>query len=319
MTFLYILTSDGKDEYIDMTYLSSSFLRFNHPLSTILVLCDTFSYGPVINSGHPLLELIDNLNYCDTPDGSAGWRNRYMKCRMRELIKGDFLYLDADTIPVKPLDRIFTIRESFAAANNHSTDIRSNFYGYEKDIFDEMKWSYPVKHFVNGGVLFWRDVEEAYNLSRLYISCWTASSSKKGFHFDQPALNAALVQWSGPFHVLDNKFNAQLKGNLVAAIDAYVWHFYSAAPPVYKDYLTAGLLRIRNGKKINRRFIKRVQKARIPFEARSKREEKEFISHIYSEGNNFTFPNPQSRKKTFRDHFSTAIRYILNLIGIIAD
>jgi lipopolysaccharide biosynthesis glycosyltransferase len=286
MYFVYVLTSDGKDKFLDMTYLSASMIRYIHPDARITILCDETSYQPVINSRHALLKTVDDFLSCPTPDFPASYRNRYVKCRMRQLVKGDFLYLDSDTLARKSLESLFEIKESFAAANNHNRELPENFGWNDKDVYDKIGWTYPEKHYLNGGLQFWRDADAAYRLAELYIEKWTILQ-QAGFHFDQPALNAAIVEWKGEYRVLDNKFNAQIRADLRSGIDASLWHYYqtNTTSPVYKEYFTIGLNKINATGKINRRFKSKVVHSRLPYEINSKKTEARLINTILLKGN----------------------------------
>ncbi|MFZ4401909.1 MAG: putative nucleotide-diphospho-sugar transferase [Bacteroidales bacterium] len=288
MTFLYILTSNGKDEFIDMTYLSASFLRYLHTKANIVLITDSQSALIIKNSNHPLLKIINNVISIITPEGTQKWKSRYLKSHMRELISGDFLFLDSDTIPLKPLDKLFEIMLPIAAANNHSKDISTNFISYEKKLYDDLQWSYPNKHYLNTGVMFWKEDAKAYKLSKLFIHKWEQSQFE-GYHYDQPAFNAALTEWDGEYYVLENNFNAQFRSNIKVSIDAKLWHFYSSNyNEIYKDYYSIGLEMIRKNKELDFKFIKKVTNSRIPFETNTKRQEEKIIKLINEKGENFS-------------------------------
>jgi len=279
MTILYILTSEGNDVFIDMTYISASLVKFNHPAARIIIAVDHITNDNLQVCKHPLLNICDEIKVCNTPEGKPNYRNRYVKCRMRQLISGDFLYLDADTLPVRPIEDIFKIDKDFAAASNHSLPYNLNFISYEKEMFSAFTWPVPEQNYINGGVLFWKDNPETHRLSDLYIEKWT-QSNKAGFHYDQPALNAALNEWNGSFQILDNKFNAQYTMNFPVSVDAHIWHSYFSEPEQYSnDFFRMGIEAINDDSKF-KSFIKTITQARIPIFIKSKRETLNIIKKV---------------------------------------
>ena len=284
MTFLYILTTDGKDKFIDMTYLSVSFLRHIHPESKICIVCDSISATFLNNSSSPLLKIIDEIISIETPDGTNVWKSRYLKCRMRKFIKGDFLFLDSDTIAVKRLDEIFNCPYTVAAANNHSKTYSSNFIGIDQELYIQMGWTFPHKHYLNTGVLFWKDNTDANFLADLYLNRWQDSQTR-GYHIDQPAFNVALADWKGEYCVLDDIYNSQFRPNILASVDASVWHFYNSDINIkLRDYFLLGLEIIRKKNTVTKEFINKVISCRLPFETKNLKREDELLKKILIKG-----------------------------------
>lgn len=284
MKFLYILTSNGRDKYIDMTYVSAVFLRYLHPNSQVLLGCDSQSFDGISKSGHPLIKLVDDVISCETPDREPSWRNRYVKCRMRRLLSGNFLYLDADTMPVKPLMDLFSIRGDFGAVSNHNRSIENNIDSRERHVFLSNDWRLPTQLYVNGGVLYWADTKKAHELCNMYIHKWEQASAG-GNYYDQPALNAALVEWAKSFEILDHKYNAQFIMNPRMGVDAHIWHkYFSVNVDKFRDYFSDCLdLFVTNGF-IDESYIRRVLQARIPYVTKTKGMEAKLIRAINQKG-----------------------------------
>jgi hypothetical protein len=281
-----------------MTYLSAAFLRHLHPHGTILLLSDIDSAEAIKKSNHEVCAIINKIIAVRTPEGSQIWKSRYLKTHMREMISGDFLFLDIDTIPVKPLDQIFDCQESVAVAQNHSTDLRTNFDFFEKDIYDKLNWPHPKKNFVNTGVIFWKDNSAAHRLSDIYIQQWSDIVTA-GYHYDQPAFNRALEILDQPYQILDNRYNAQFRPNILAGIDASLWHFYASDySESIPDYYSDGLAMISKDKRLSHSFISRVCKARIPFITTSKQKERRLIFLINQKGSKVNYKDYELSQKS---------------------
>ncbi len=98
----------GSDELLDA---SKSYAKVN-------VLVDDISDKHLRNYPE-LLELIDEVVIGNVPENySPKERSRELKTRVREYIKGDFFYIDTDTIICKSLDGIdeFSEKEGWDVA-----------------------------------------------------------------------------------------------------------------------------------------------------------------------------------------------------------
>lgn len=89
-------------------------------------------------------------------------RSRILKTKMRELIAGDFLYIDCDTIICESLENIQNIKNSAAVLDGHSrvtTDLTKIQLIIERAERFHFSVGYHDKHF-NSGVLWCKDDEK---------------------------------------------------------------------------------------------------------------------------------------------------------------
>ncbi len=280
MKALYILTSTGKDIYIDLTYISVVFLLHTNPQVDVNIACDKESFEAIKNSNHPLFDLDLKLISVSTPEGKPSWRNRYVKCRMREIISGDFLYLDGDTIVRNSIHEIFNLSCSFAAASNHNTTYPSNFNNREKIVFESNNWTLPFGHYYNAGIMYWKDNASTRKLSDLYIQKWH-QSSKAGIHFDQPALNSALIDWQGELSEFEGKYNAQFINDYRLSVDAVIWHRYLSGGIKYPlDYFELMLQELKNEGELSFISIEKVLSVRCALVSKSEENEKSILNLI---------------------------------------
>lgn len=310
MLILYVLTSTGNDVYIDLTYISALFLLKTNPNAKVNIACDEESYQLIKSSNHPLTELKATFISVTTPQGSPSWKNRYVKSRMRKLISGDFLYLDGDTIVRNSLNEIFKTPCSFAATSNHNIDYPSNFDEREKGIFRINNWNLPQQNYYNAGVMFWRDTEEMQQLADLYISKWE-QSSRQGIHFDQPALNSALLDWGGNICLLEQAYNAQFINDYRISFDAIIWHrYYSGGTKYPLDYFQLILDRLAQRESISDDHVAKVLSAKCVLVSRNSRNERNLVKLINKK-------NGVVNKVDYYRHQTSLIRRILNKLNKI--
>lgn len=267
MQCVYALTSDGKDIFADMTRVSMLSLRLSNPKAHIVLACDASSKIALEQCKHPVLDECDTVVSIPTPEGSAGFRNRYVKTSLRQHLPGAFLYLDADTVIRGNLSEIFEMTTSFSAAPNHSgsgdpTEMPSD----ERETFAVLGWPLPTQYYVNGGVLFFADTVEAHKFSKLWHEKWLSSVAQTGRFRDQPSLNSAVKESKVPFAWLPMHFNAQVDVRPAIAPNASVWHLYSsngsfAMKTVFDQYI----LRLQEGKSLTPLCIERLCQSRHPW------------------------------------------------------
>lgn len=211
---------------MNMTYYSASVLKYSNPQSYITLGTDDLSISELERRKHPLLKIVDNVTYIKAHESrDPKFRSRYLKCNMRNLLAGDFVFLDSDVLPIKDLSIFNTIIEDVAAASNHSSQYPKNLSKKEYNIFIENSWKLPSNYYYNSGVIFWKDTNQAKLLGDTWLSKWL-QSSVKGTHFDQPAFNSAINSLDFPVCLLSDKYNSQVTSNPTSSFDASIWHFY---------------------------------------------------------------------------------------------
>lgn len=267
LSFLYVLVSDPSGKYSDMTAVSASFLRYIHPEARIRVLCDPSTRDALVMIGHPLLGLADEVIAKEAPYADLQSRNRYLKSRMRLLIDGDFLYLDADTLPIGKLDELFLIKEPVALAHNHNRRYPENFPDSEKEYYRKCGWNIPSDgHYLNAGVIFWRSCPDAIELTRHYQQAVDSIHRNGLIIRDQPAFNRALSVWGGEVGILPDRYNAQVEANPLSGLDASLWHFYESVNTGKKrTFLDEGLDLFHSQGYVDAGFMEKVRRSRIHF------------------------------------------------------
>jgi lipopolysaccharide biosynthesis glycosyltransferase len=282
-TFLYILAWRPGEDYADITLLSISFLREVHPDGHILLLTDQETGKALDDASHALLSLSDKVIVSEVPLADSSVRSWYLKSRMRRLVQGDFVFLDADTIIRERIDEVFQITAPIAMAENHSRRYPENFPDMERVVYEKNGWPAPGNgHFFNSGVIFWREDPEAYRLSQLWEQFWDLSVSN-GCGYDQPALNFAIEKSGVSFQVLDDRYNAQIRANPAAGVDAAVWHFYQTDRRWFPDdWFSLGKKRIRNGEEIDAQFLRLVIASRTPYPIEESRSVSDMITYLGS-------------------------------------
>jgi len=235
MKFLYVVVSDNTDYYYEQAFLSIITLRKFNPSAFITLLTDTYTEKTFeirkanINSlvNELIVEKFEN-------EVNKIVRSRLLKTNMRNLIDGDFLYIDSDTVITASLDYIWNKPIDFGAVGdgniNEIDEIieRNHFHKgtkrLRKTIKDKTFREY--KTLFNSGVLFVRDTK----LNREFFGNWVEEwneYAKKGYFNDQFPLQ--IVNWKKgfPIKLMENELNLQNIYGVVYLNKCKIFHYFA--------------------------------------------------------------------------------------------
>jgi hypothetical protein len=228
---VYVLSASDADPFAEMAAISVASLRISNPQAEITLVTDQ-SFDRLTTPGRKYLEAnIDKAKIVEFP-GSASQieRSRYLKCHLRHLIDGPFLFLDIDTLVLAGLGAIDTTAmfqnlDLAAVANiepdglSHSCEVNEHF--------KIMGWPTAPRTYLNAGVFYLADTPAAHEFSNALIRSWEEYVHKVGKFNDQPAFNRAIIETNPRFFELPIDFNAQIVMNPSLALDAKIIHYFT--------------------------------------------------------------------------------------------
>lgn len=210
LTACYVLSADRDGIYGLLTLASALSLRLSNPDIIIVILIDNKSH-PHLKSVLPqLANLVDILKYVETPDGTAIFRNRWIKTQLVSYTAGPTIFLDSDTIVRKPIGDLLSSVEYFGAVPNlNSNSPKSQLWDDDADELDRLGWSTSCEFYPNGGVFFFQMNQQVTNLFDAWHSKWLENINKTGRTRDQPSLYSALTEVDIPITLLPHEYNFQ--------------------------------------------------------------------------------------------------------------
>ena len=161
--FVYVLISSEQDYFLEEFWVSLFSLRQFHPKDKVMVVTDEPT-SHRIDDRPELKEMISEVIIVPLPDEYNGrLRSRTLKTTVRNIIDGDFLTIDTDTVICKPLDEVDSLSiknigmvpEMHGPFKNHITYrfITSEIKRiYDTDVSDAPYW-------FNSGCMLVRDNE----------------------------------------------------------------------------------------------------------------------------------------------------------------
>lgn len=224
----YALATDGERRYVDLATLSALAVRRIHPQAKISVLTDDQSL-PIISSALEPYGLAETVRSVGAYSGEVGPRSRFVKTQVRQFVDGDFVYLDADAIPVASFENLFQETGLICAAIDRSPKAPngSGFPTFASPAFDRLGWSHPTRFYVNCGVIFWRDTPITRSLGMLWHKNWQIFFRESNDFADQPAFNHCLDAMEIAPFIMHDRYNARVGLSREFARGASIYHFYA--------------------------------------------------------------------------------------------
>lgn len=256
---VYVVVSSEKDIYLEQAYISMYSAKYYMPNVHISLLTDNQTKSTFVGTRLEELKYVDELVCIDLDAKYNGQqRSRILKTSVRQHIKGDFLFIDSDTIITKPLDDIDNCPYDIAACmDSHST--------FEENPYREMcinhgkllEWPIETeKEYYNSGIIYAKDNNRTHEFYDLWSKNWL-KGLEKGVSMDQPAFAKTNYMLNHPIKKLEDIWNCELKHGIKYLKEAKIVHYLCTnitspddkAPFILNDKNT--LLQVKNTAYIN--------------------------------------------------------------------
>jgi hypothetical protein len=227
MIVCYALTSDGQDEYALMTAVSAALVRDVHPDVRILVLVDEETAVALDERPSPLSRFVDDVIRVETGLDPPGARNRFVKTSIRSYVDGPFLYLDADTLALRPFADLFATAADIGVVFNRDRASPAVYFpDWVSTIYEELGWVRPLERYFNAGVVFYGDTEANQRFAREYHEKWRLFHEPTVDFHDQPAFNSAIESSGIRVRSLPISYNAMVEIAPCFVRGARILHYF---------------------------------------------------------------------------------------------
>ena len=228
---VYVVISSEEDIYFEQALLSAWSCRYHNHDTDISVLCDDRTYEYITASYDPeyLKAVFDHITLVDVPAKlKPVERSRWIKTSVRNLIGGDFLFVDTDTIICGSLSEIEQIDADIAAAYDLNCPLKRHpggegFRKLAENTFDCMMGE--DSEYYNSGVVYVKDTDAAHKFYQKWHYLWK-QGLKRGVVRDQNAMYKAADEL--PIGELPGIYNCQVLGSIQHLADAKIVHFFNA-------------------------------------------------------------------------------------------
>lgn len=228
MKILYVLVCSENDYYGEQALISMMSARHHMPNCVISLLLDKTTDQNIANSKLPIDEYISEKKVIELDESlSPTQKSRWLKTTMRELVKGDFLYVDVDTVFAAPIDESLFTHDVMGVPDGNCLLKDHPLKWQIEDNLKKLQFNNSLNCHINGGVLFLKDSSLAHSFASNWHKRWQESCSK-GIFIDQPALHQAFIDTRLEQHLLPDFMNAQFGRNINTLADGIILHYYSS-------------------------------------------------------------------------------------------
>ena len=267
-TVIYALAAPARSALWTWCTISALLVRRTSPgLETALVV-DRQTAAALDAARHPLLHAVDHVVTSDAGDADPRVRSRRVKTSVRQLVDGDLIFLDADTVPIRPIDAIAAIDADFAAVPEPEGSLEAISRWYPPAC-DALGWKCPEERYFNSGVFLLRETEAGRWLGAEWASRWERwqDYDTSGRPADQPALNAALTEFKGVQASMPQRYNVMVGLSGRADVpDPVVFHFFASKGKMPNGTLLSALTtRFEQTGEIDDELIRRAQRRQSPW------------------------------------------------------
>ena len=213
--------------------------RYHNPDAHIVLLTDDRT--DLLLSGGIRGELLDYVTEkivipFEEADASMMYRSRWIKTSVRELIVGDFLFIDCDTLICKSLSEIDSfdceigaVLESHLLVKDYCDDLREAAATATHKIGIDLD---AEKEYFSSGVIYVKDTPLTHRLYHLWHQFWLDSFAS-GLPIDQPSLAKANRESGHPIKGIPDTYNCILFTQNSFTDKAHILHIASFRNPSF--------------------------------------------------------------------------------------
>jgi hypothetical protein len=224
----YIVVSTGWDRHSQMAWVSAHAARRQEPNARIIMVIEGTVPGADEEMQRRFAGVADLVVSKQAAAPTPVAKSRVHKMLLRDYVRGDFLYVDSDTLAVAPFADVLQCSGEVGVVADFNFDIRNGWF--PKDVeqpFRELGWEYPLPYQVNAGVIFMRDTPAVHAFAREWLSRFEASTVLPHV-WDQMTFNSALFATKVPHVVLPHGYNAIIVKRNYRFRSAKILHFFGS-------------------------------------------------------------------------------------------
>ncbi len=228
---VYVLTCSPEGNYIEQAVLATFSARYHNPSAHIVLIVDNKTDELISDGRGEVLKYIsEKVVVPFDEDKTMMYRSRWIKTSVRNLIDGDYLFIDCDTITTRCLDEVDSFECVMGAvpdAHLPIKDFNIELYNHTDENVRHLSIDLSKETFYfNSGVCYVKDTEETRRLYSLWHRYWLEGLDD-GIRIDQPSLLKADIESCHLISELPYKYNCLSFTQPDFAKDSSILHFLS--------------------------------------------------------------------------------------------
>lgn len=230
---VYVVVCKQSNIYFEQCFASAWSAKYHNPDLHIVVVMDSDSQKNIDPKAYKnFILLIDEeiIQEFDTNVTNIE-RSRWLKTNLRYLVKGDFIYIDSDTIISDSLSSLDTLTCSVGFVSDWNCNLNQNFsrFYYKKELKRMFNQEICMEgNYFNGGVFYAKDDEKAHQFLNTWHENWKYCQSR-GYYRDQLSLLKTTQDLHHLVEEIDGTYNCQMAASLQYFPNAQILHFYHLA------------------------------------------------------------------------------------------
>lgn len=230
---VYVIVSNEQDIYLEQAWVSAYSLRQHTPDAHIVFVADEATHENITRSGrNAVCAVVDELLpvAVDKRLGNLE-KSRWLKTNLRDIIKGDFLFVDTDTVVTGDLSEI----DGWKMDVGIVIDLHAPLSTFSRA--DEVKKTmgrifgcdklHPKTEYYNSGVIYCKDTKEAHRFFKAWHDNWERGVAK-GVATDQQSLVYTVNGMPNAVTPMSGDYNCQVLGSIQYLHTAKIMHFFNA-------------------------------------------------------------------------------------------
>lgn len=227
---VYVVISQPTDVFFERMWLSAySLKRYNPKMKVVCVVDDATYRGVQTTIRGKAQEVVDHFEIVDLPDGlSQRAKSRWIKTSLHRLLKGDFLFIDSDTIVCDDLSEMNAFDSELLMVRDYHLRLSEHKDG--KAIRQVCERTFGRKlatdDYFNSGVILARDTPAVRQFFDQWHTCWQEGMGR-GCETDQKSLAFVVQDNPGVVSEMDGIYNAQIRYSVKYLCRGKILHFFT--------------------------------------------------------------------------------------------
>ena len=220
---VYVLTCAPEATYIEQALMAVWSARYWNQNARIVLLTDDSTDKLLIGKRGVILDYIsEKIVVPFDAEKDMHYRSRWLKTSVRQLVKGDYLFIDCDTITTCNLSHIEQIDTDIAMCRDENVNIADEDYAAAKPMID------------NCAQIGFDVTKEKYYFNERWHDLWQEGVAK-GINLDQPTFAKANYEMGHPVKLLEDKWNCIVQSQIAEVYSAYILHFWHSVSFLYSE------------------------------------------------------------------------------------
>ena len=235
---VYVLTCSPEKYYIEQALISVFSARHWNPDAHIVLMVDDKTDALLVGNRGVLLNYITEKIVVPFDDVSLTpmYRSRWIKTSVRQLIDGDFMFVDCDTIVCKSLSKVDgfegtvgAVLESHLLVKDFCDSLRKKALKVNAQVGVDLD---EEKEYFSSGVIWVKECEEAHVLYEKWHQFWL-EGQVMGVPIDQPSLAKANRECGHLISRIPDTYNCIVFTRNNFTEDAHVLHITAFRNPCF--------------------------------------------------------------------------------------